>query len=228
MRSLAALRFLSEASEASLARLATRVHWIDLNAGECLCDMGDESRDVFILVAGSVRVLLRTSSGEEMILGDLTPEAVIGEMAAIDGRPRGANVTALSNSTVCRVPPDAFLDLLAHEPKLALRIMRQLSSRLRLANAKLFENAVLTVRLRLMSELLRLARPSSRAGVWVVSPPPVQSDLAARIGVRREAVSREMKELEATGLIARERGGIFIHDQRRMALELGEIGFASL
>jgi CRP-like cAMP-binding protein len=84
------------------------------------------------------------------------------------------------------------------------------------------------VQQRLCAELLRLSRPRPLAAgttpaqgvraaadraepARVVSPPPPQHDIAARIGARREAVSREMSELERLGLIGRTPGAIVLH-----------------
>ncbi|MBX9700404.1 MAG: helix-turn-helix domain-containing protein, partial [Acetobacteraceae bacterium] len=74
------------------------------------------------------------------------------------------------------------------------------------------------VRQRLSAELLRLSRP--RAGsveARIVSPPPVQQDLAARIGARREVVSRELAEMARQGLIEKVRGGIVIPHPEALA-----------
>jgi CRP-like cAMP-binding protein len=151
-----------------------------------------------------VRVVVRTPLGQEVILGDLGPGEVFGEMAAIDGAPRSANVTALHPSRLCRMPAAAFLEVALRSPAIGLRVMRTLTTRLRLQDQRLFELVVLPVRHRLASELLRLSRPREgrgAAGGRVVSPPPAQHVLAARIGARRETVSLALTELAREGLI---------------------------
>lgn len=209
-----------------LQRLESRVLWPEFEPGELIMDFDDESNEVFIVTKGAVRILMRTSLGHELILGDFQDEAMIGEMAAIDGSRRGANVTALVRTRACRIPAAVFLEIVLNAPEVSLRVMRMLSTRLRLANAKFLENCVLSVRLRLLSELLRLARPSRQGKGLVVSPPPVQSDLAARIGARREAVSRDLNTLEHEGLVRRERGGIFIPDAALLRREIEQLGIS--
>jgi DNA-binding MarR family transcriptional regulator len=44
----------------------------------------------------------------------------------------------------------------------------------------------------------------------------VHAEIAARVGTRREAVAREFKALERSGLIERRRGAIALCDTRRL------------
>ncbi len=124
-------------------------------------------------------------------------------MAAIDGASRSANVTALHAARLCRLPAAAFLEVALRSPAVGLRVMRALTARLRLQDARLFEHTVLPVRYRLASEPVRLSRPrgSGAAAGRAVSPPPQQHVLAARIGARRETVSLMLAELAREGLL---------------------------
>lgn len=201
---LARLAFLRDAEPAALSSAAPLARWLAVGAGELVLDFGDTTDDVFFVAEGAVRVVVRTPAGQEVILGDLGPGEVFGEMAAIDGAPRSANVTALHASRLCRLPAAAFLEVALRSPAVGLRAMRVLTARLRLQDERLFELAVLPVRLRLASELLRLSRPREGRGAAagrVVSPPPPQHVLAARIGARRETVSLMLAELAREGLI---------------------------
>jgi CRP/FNR family cyclic AMP-dependent transcriptional regulator len=61
--------------------------------------------------------------------------------------------------------------------------------------------------------LLRRSRPDPtdqrRA---IVSPPPVHSDIAARVSTRREMVARELKALERSGMMTKRRGAFVINN----------------
>ena len=201
---LARLAFLQDADPAALSAAAPLARWLAVGPGELVLDFGDTTDDVFFVAEGAVRVVVRTPLGLEVILGDLGPGDVFGEMAAIDGAPRSANVTALHASRLCRLPAAAFLGVALRSPAVALRVMRVLTARLRLLDQRLFEQVALPVRHRLASELLRLSRPREgrgAAGGRVVSPPPAQHVLAARIGARRETVSLALAELAREGLV---------------------------
>ncbi len=200
---LARLAFLEDADPAALSAAAPLARWLAVGPGELVLDFGDATDDVFFVAEGAVRVVVRTPLGQEVILGDLGPGDVFGEMAAIDGAPRSANVTALHPLRLCRLPAAAFLEMALRSPAVGLRVMRVLTTRLRLQDARLFEHTVLPVRYRLASELLRLSRPREGRGAAgrIVSPPPPQHVLAARIGARRETVSLMLAELAREGLV---------------------------
>jgi CRP-like cAMP-binding protein len=205
---LARLAFLRGAEPAALAAAAPLARWLAVGPGELVLDFGDATDDVFLVAEGAVRVVVRTPLGLEVILGDLGPGEVFGEMAAIDGAPRSANVTALHAARLCRLPAAAFLEVALRSPAVGLRVMRALTARLRLLDRRLFEQVALPVRHRLASELLRLSRPREGHGAVgdaaagrVVSPPPPRHVLAARIGSRRETVAAALAELAREGLV---------------------------
>lgn len=181
------------------------------NEHELVLDFDDPSTDVYFIVSGDVRVLIRTAAGKEMILGDFGAGKFFGEMAAIDGAKRSANVTALTNAELLLVPPSVFREIVLHSPDICERLLRLLTSRVRELNMRLFERSVLDLRHRLYAELLRMSAPrKGHDGQAIVSPPPFQHDLAARIGCRREQVSRELGAMVDEGLAEKVRGGLVL------------------
>jgi len=91
------------------------------------------------------------------------------------------------------------------------RLLRLLTKRVRELNARLMEHSVLDLRHRLYSELLRLSVPRAAAGnERVVTPPPYHHVLAARIGCRREQVTREFTTMSQEALIERTRGALVL------------------
>ena len=221
------LAILNKASEATLRHAAEVARWRNYGAGALILDLQDASSDVWFVLEGAVRIQVRTPAGRELILTDIPAGGMFGEIAAIDGAPRTAGATALVRSSLCALPSAAFLDAACSTPAACRDLLRHMTQTLRRQSKRLLEREALPVRLRVHAELLRLSR--SRTGSdgrpagddRVISPPPRQHILAARIGARREAVSREFGELMRQGMIARERGGIVIRhpDALRRALE---------
>lgn len=211
------LRFplLRDADPVALAEAARSARWRRAQPGETLLDYGDVTDDVLLIFTGSVRVALRTPGGQELIVGDREAGEVVGEMAAIDGESRSANVTALHATNLCMLPGPVFLRLVLASPQIALRVLRLLTARLRLEDARLMEMTVLPVRYRLYAELIRLARVRDDGNLRI-SPPPPQHILAARIGARREAVSREMSAMGKAGLAVITRQSITLPDPPKL------------
>jgi CRP-like cAMP-binding protein len=195
--------FFKGAEPALLERFRARALWASHEPGELVIDFDDVSDDVFFVISGSMRAIVRAPNGREVILGDLLAGQFFGEMAAIDALPRSAAVTALHRARSLRMAGAVFMELVTQSPILSHRLMKVLTDRIRTGNARLLEHSTLNARHRLYAELLRLARPRPGGGLPVISPPPAQHVLAARIGVRREAVSREIAEMLRKGLIER-------------------------
>ncbi len=208
--SLAAIPFFRDVPEALLRRHAARALWLTAEPGQLILDFDDVSDDPFFVLTGSVRVAVRTPDGRELILDDVSAGGCFGDMAAIDGAPRSASVTALHRSRICRLQGADFRALLADSPELARRMMQVLTARIREANARMLELTTLDTRRRLYAELLRSAGRPAPDGSRSISPPPVQQILALRIGARREAVSREVAKLIRDGLVRRSRGALVI------------------
>jgi CRP-like cAMP-binding protein len=194
-----------------LSPFEARSHWRRFEPDEILVDFDDPSTDVYFLVSGEVRILIRTQSGKEVILGEMRGGQLFGELAAIDGVKRSANVTALTRGEVCIMSAAVFRELVLSTPAVADRLLRLLAGRVRELNARLMEQAVLDLRHRLYSELLRLSVARTGGGKErVVTPPPYHHVLAARIGCRREQVTREFTAMSQEGLVERTRGALVI------------------
>lgn len=208
---LADIAFFRGADPATLAKLATAARWRTVEPGQVVVDEDEPSTDIFFVASGAVRVQLRAASGREVLLNEFGTGEFFGELSAIDGAPRAANVTAIARSRLCIVPAQAFLDFIFASPTACHGFLKTLAAKLRLQTERTLEREALPVRLRLFSELLRLSRPRASApGERVVSPPPPHHELAARIGARREVVSRELSEMTREGWLARDRRAIRI------------------
>jgi CRP/FNR family transcriptional regulator, cyclic AMP receptor protein len=207
--SLSQIPLFQSLNEATIKAFDGRVRWAKFDENELVVDYDDKSNDVYFLLSGKVRVLYRTITGKEVILAELGSGQFFGELSAIDGVGRSANVTALNRSQMCIVSGPIFMELITQNAPVCRQILTLLASRVRALNTRLAEHSFLQTKHRLYAELIRLSQPrTGHAGQRVLSPPPFHHDLAARIGCRREAVSRELSALEKEGLVAKTRGAL--------------------
>ena len=213
MGNITEINLFATLSAASAQRYASALSWRTYGENELVVDIDDTSDDVLFVISGKVRIVHRAEIGKEVILGDRGPGTYFGEMAAIDGLARSANVTALQTSQIATMPAATFLELLTHEPDVCKTVLRGLVGGMRSLTRKLSEHAYLTAVERLYCELLRLSRPRmGHDAQRSISPPPTQQELAERIGSRREVVSRAIAALEKDGLIERTRGALVLPD----------------
>lgn len=206
-----------------LAPFEARAKWRRFDPDEVIVDFDELSTDVYFLLSGEVRVLMRTASGREVILNEMKPGEIFGELAALDGIKRSANVTALTRGEACVMPAAVFKELLFSNQAVAERLFCLMASRLRELNAKFMEQTVLDLRHRLYSELLRLSVPRSDKGIErVITPPPFHHIVAARIGCRREQITREFSMLTQEGLIERTRGALILRQPEVLKARVAE------
>jgi CRP/FNR family cyclic AMP-dependent transcriptional regulator len=200
-----------------IERLDTRCIWRRARAKEWIIDYQDESTDVFFLITGVARVMIRSISGRETILRDIDAGAFFGELAAIDGQTRSASILAVTDATIAKMTAPVFLETVTSHPDVCLQLLRLVTSQVRMLATRVNEFTTLAIRERLIMELLRLSR-SSRADPReaIVSPPPAHADLAGRISTRRETVTKELSAMEREGLVRRARGALTLVDVPRL------------
>jgi CRP/FNR family cyclic AMP-dependent transcriptional regulator len=192
-------------------RYARSCIWKDYDEFELVIDVEDETTDVRFLLSGSVRILHRIAVGKEVILGEMGAGDFFGEIAAIDSEYRSANATTLTRTRICIMPQKVFMEILEKDHGVNCKVLKVLTQRIRFLNLRLAEHSFLQAKHRLYSELLRLSKQRpGHEGQRSISPPPIQRELADRIGSRREVVSRELNTLERDGIIKKTRGAIII------------------
>jgi CRP/FNR family transcriptional regulator, cyclic AMP receptor protein len=223
MQTLAQVPFFKDAADLDFSRFDRRCAWRRYRGEEIVVDYDDESSDVYFIILGEVRVLIRTAAGKEIILGELKAGQFFGELAAIDGAKRSANVTALTNSEICIMPANVFREIIFSSPTISERVLRLLTGRVRELTARVTEHSVFDLKHRLYSELLRMAHPrQGRPDQRALTPPPLHHVLAARIGCRREQVTRELSALADEGLIEKTRGALVLLQPQILEKRLGE------
>ena len=220
-------------SDAAVARSAMRVsdevravlmahgRTVRARKGQIVLSIGLPANDVFLVVEGRASVTLVSALGRETVLRSIGPDEIFGELAAIDGGARAADVVASQDCLLAVIPGARFVELLESDARVGLWLARYLCRQVRYLTGKVYELANMSVGARLLAELLRIAENHPEAdGMVTIVRPPTQAELAARIGTNRETVTRELSLLLQQGLIGREGRQILIPSLARLAGEL--------
>ena len=184
---------------------------------EWLVELHEINSDVFFIQSGVLRLQLPKAADREVVFKDYQARDFFGAVSVIHGKPRKVGVLALTDVTVTRMPGEVFRELLHAHRDICDQFLLRMAAEIQHLVNRVNEFSTLDVRHRIYAELLRLSRPKpgTEHGA-VISPPPRQVDIAARIGTRREPVAREMKALERAGLLKRNRGALEIADTVRL------------
>lgn len=130
------------APSAILIKIADKVKIRNLTRGEFLVRQGEASDSLFVIRTGWIKIVAEGSQGEEVILNQCGPGQLIGEMSLIDQKPRSNSMVAVSPAEVMEIKYEAVLEILNEYPLLALSFLRDMSDRLRFANAYIEETIV--------------------------------------------------------------------------------------
>jgi CRP-like cAMP-binding protein len=202
---------LSHTEQAAVRRAGVRTRH---EAGSILCHQGDETHHVLIVLSGHVRVSRLTPDGREFLAGVRGPGEVLGELAALDARPRSATLSALVDVETLNVPGVRFAKLCQTEPGIAWVLLGVMVERLRETGRLWAEFGGGHSGQRIAARLLELAvrhGKQTRDGVEVALRGG-QQELASAAGTSRESVARALRSLRGRGLVSTRRGHVVVHD----------------
>jgi CRP-like cAMP-binding protein len=119
-----------------------RASEVSVPGGEYFFREGDPGGSTFVLEAGSVAIL-KTWKGRNYLLRELGKGDCFGEMALIDFGPRSASVLANEDSSAIELSSASLREIrkadLEQFTLIYMNMARELSRRLRSADARLFE-----------------------------------------------------------------------------------------
>ncbi|WP_314174765.1 Crp/Fnr family transcriptional regulator [Streptomyces winkii] len=184
-------------------------------AGETMLVEGDrDSRDVYVLLKGAVKVVGNTEDGTAVLLSIRADGDLLGELASLDGSPRLAGVVTIRTCTVRRIGQQAFLGFLRTHPGASLAVSRSVSAKLRNATWHRVEYGSAPVPVRLARLLIQLAtqhgEPADEG--TAIRLPLTQTELAALAGAREPTVQRALRALRQEGAIGIGYRRIVVHD----------------
>ena len=149
---------------------------------------------------------------------------MFGDLAAIDAKPRSADVLALDSVLVASLTPEHFRELIATEPLVQERVLQRLAGLVRLLSERVIELSTLGVQNRIHAELLRIARQAGQPGNRVrIDPAPKHADIASQVSTYREQVTREFSALTRQGLLEKDGTAIVLTDVERLERIVAEV-----
>lgn len=111
-----------------LARVASRREY---PKGTYIIRQDEPGISLFIVQSGTVDVVLEQPSGTPVPLATFKSHEFFGEMSLFDGKPRSATVIAREHSTMVEITRDILLTEISKHPDIALKMLAQMSQRLR-------------------------------------------------------------------------------------------------
>lgn len=193
------------------AALLARARTSHAGAGARVYGLGDAPDGLWAVAQGEVRLVSYPAVGVEAVSMILGPGAWFGELSVIDGGPRPHDAVVARPARLLHVALGAVEQLAAEHPLLYRDLGVLIAARQRAALTFMGQSIAQPIAVRLARTLAGAARASGGAQAAVR-----QEDLAAMIGVSRQTTNKELKRLEAAGVVALAYGRIAILAPERL------------
>lgn len=199
-----------ECDEAQLADLLAIGTLQTTKANEEILRQGDEGTSLVIVLDGVVRISMVTPNGREIILDYAEAGAVLGEIAVLDDQPRTASAIAMWAGRLLRISRSHFLGFIERNPKIAIRLLREMARRLRETDITIESDRAFTTGPRLARYLKRLT--DQKVHGTRLTRDLSQSELGSFVGISRENINRQLAAWASEGVIELTQGKIKIID----------------
>lgn len=193
----------------ALQQLANRMTRKAVRRGAVIFAKDDPGVGLIGVIRGSVKICVVAADGREAVLNIMNAGEVFGEMALLDGRPRSADATAMTDCELFSIDRSAFISIVRADPDVALKIIEVLCARVRLSSERVQDVMYLNASARLAKSLLRLAPKRATAG----SPRKAaitQKEISQMIGLSREMTNRQLRIWQRSRWLKLERGGVVL------------------
>lgn len=188
------LPIFQDLDNASFETLSNNSIYKSLARGDTLCNKGDPSQGLFVLLRGQLKVYEVSVEGREVGLRLIKGVTVFGELGVIDSVPRSADIVALTQAEVAIIPKGTLMKVFTESPQAAFGMFKHLTAMVRRLSQ---HHSVLTMpsaSQRICAMLVELATHTSDSNPMRFELPR-QKELASMVNTTRETVSRTLGQL---------------------------------
>jgi CRP-like cAMP-binding protein len=169
------------------------------NKGQTIFSEEDDTKGLFVVVDGRVKIYKVSSEGKEQILHIIEAGQSFGEVTVFTGQQMPANAQSLAKSRLLLFPRSAFVGLVTANPSLALNLLAIMSKKLRQFAVQIENLSLKEIPARLASYLIYLAEEQGSADAVTLNVSKGQ--LASLLGTIPETLSRIFAKLSGQNLI---------------------------
>jgi CRP/FNR family cyclic AMP-dependent transcriptional regulator len=175
--------------------------------GTTIFAKGDPGTGLMGVLAGTVKVSVASADGKDIVLNLFHEGEVFGEIALLDGRPRTADATAMSDCELVVIERRDFVPFLSDHPDVMLKFIEILCSRLRRTSEQVQDITFLNLPTRLAKTLLQLTAVEDGSAARRKAA-VTQREISQMIGISRESTNKQLRAWAKRGWIRLERGGV--------------------
>jgi CRP-like cAMP-binding protein len=198
-----------------IERLGSYMKRRSVARGSTIFAKGDPGDGLMGVLAGTVKISVPSADGRDVVLNVINEGGIFGEIALLDGHPRTADATAMSDCQLMVIERRDFVQFLRSQPDVMLKFIEILCARLRRTSEQVQDVTFLDLPTRLAKTLLRLTAENGTSGAKrKVSI--TQRELSQMIGMSRESTNKQLRAWAKRKWIELERGGLTVLQPDRL------------
>jgi CRP-like cAMP-binding protein len=199
-----------------IERLGSYMKRRAVSRGSTIFSKGDPGTGLMGVLVGSVKISVASADGRDVVLNIIHQGQIFGEIALLDGHPRTADATAMTDCELIVIERRDFVAFLRTQPDVTLKFIEILCSRLRRTSEQVQDVTFLNLPTRLAKALLRLTAavetPAPKGKVTIT-----QREISQIIGRSRESTNKQLRAWAKHGWLRLERGGVTVLRSEKLA-----------
>lgn len=176
-------------------------------AGEKIIEQGDNVKNFYVILEGSLKVYYTATSGKSHIQNILEKGDIFGELEVLQEKPSICNVEAINETEVLVIPKTAYRMWLEKDFQFSLFINELICNKFYLKTKKISEDILYPLSFRLVNHILFL-HEKHQADEFEVSKSLIAEELATSV----RSLNRLILDLNQKGLIDYEKNKLRILD----------------
>ncbi len=193
----------SSLTDEELSQVSSRLLIQEFTKNEIIFREEDSNNFMYIILAGTVKVIRNTEDGKEVILAIHGEDEFFGEVTLIDNQTTPASVVATEDSLIAIISRKDFYALLYSQPKVLEKLLLILCLRLRESWKRIvmlnFKNA--TERVKMLFIALSYEKGKKMDKGILLDFKLTHQEIADMSGLTRETVSRVLNKWQKDGEI---------------------------
>jgi CRP/FNR family transcriptional regulator, dissimilatory nitrate respiration regulator len=205
---------------AQLQRVLAASHVDSHRAGQVIFDRGQPALSFFIVLEGQVNLALYSRAGEEKIVEILGPGRSFAEAVMfMEGPAYPVSAVAATELQVARFSSREYLAVLRDSPETCLRMLGHLSQRLHMRLREI-EYLTLESATHRLVRLIESRLPPDAEGPAEIELQESRQDLASRLSMKPETLSRILRHLSDAGVIVVQGRTLQVPDRAKLLAAL--------
>lgn len=187
-------------SETEISQISAGCREFRARKNDLIFHKGDQPEGMHVIVMGQVKLTLPTAQGVEKVVHMSGPGSTFGEAVMFLDKPYPVTAQAMSDTLLVLVPKRGLLEAIDASPMLCRKILASLSVRLHELLGDM-ETCMLRGSVQRMVCYLVQAAPNGEANQFEIHLPSSKQNLASRLNLAPETLSRVLGQLSDAGLI---------------------------